>query len=404
MSVRKQPIQTGLGDVYPDDYDLCLRNFHQTSFAEASDMLNNSFLPIAVIAVSLVFQQAAVAYNADEVPSPMQVSATVENATTDNTDPDETAPQNSQPVRQPEPQGPRPLSPLPEPLAKLLAKAVPLNPEKTILLDSKNKRVFLHTEVACEDCPLEMLCCTEQTKEHESILWLRGQAFIVHSALLAAGAKPGEPALFTPTFTHPWGQKINIFLNWVDKTGKLQRAPAQSWMRRSVSRYYSAPLAAPPEGITIPHQELRYDPYNKEILWYGHMSDSQRDELLALCPEETYQAAVRQFHKDSQTKPMTAEFVFAGSYHYVVDGTDKKVYAAEAGYLLCVANFADALIDVTEASSASDGGQSYEAWPGKVPPRDTPVIIELVPSDKMIPKPQPTPPEETVPPQNASDR
>ncbi len=300
-------------------------------------------------------------------------------------------------VSQPEPEGPPPLKPLPEQLSNLLKSAVSLNPENTVLLDAKNKRVLMHTQVACEDCPLEMLCCTEQTKEHESILWLRGRAFIVHSALLAAGAKPGEPALFTPTFTQPWGQKIGIFLNWVDKDGKLQRAPAQSWMRRSVSRYYSAPLEKPPEGITIPHQELRYDPYNKEILWYGQMTNTQRDELLALCPEQKYQAAIRQFHKDSQTKPMEAEFVFAGSYHYVIDGTDRKVYAAEAGYLMCVANFAGALIDVTEVSSASDGGQSYEAWPGKVPPRDTPVIVELIPSAEMVPKPKPVTPTAVQP-------
>ncbi len=286
----------------------------------------------------------------------------------------------------PVPEGPPPLAPLPEALAAILKSAVPLNPEKTVLLDTANKRVLLHTQVACEDCPLEMFCCIEQTKEHESVLWMRGRAFVVHSALLALNAKPGEPALFTPVLTQPWGQKIDVFVNWVDKDGKLQRATAQSWVRHTVSRYYSAPLAKPPEGIKIPYLELRYDPYNKEVLWYGEMTAEQRDELLGLCPEKNYQAAIQKFFKESQTRPMKAEFVFAGSYHYVLDGTDEKVYAAEGGYLLCVANFAGSLIDVTEVSSASDGGQSYEAWPGKVPPQDTPVIVELVPTSEIYPK------------------
>ena len=57
----------------------------------------------------------------------------------------------------------------------------------------------------------------------------------------------------------------------------------------------------------------------------------------------------------------------------------KRFYAADDGYLICVANFAASLLDVKEASSASDGGQSYEGWPGRVPPRGTPVILELIP-------------------------
>lgn len=299
-----------------------------------------------------------------------------------------------------------PLKPLPAPLNKLLSSGVPLNPEQTVRLDAKNKRVLLHTQIACEDCPLEMFCCTERTKEHESILWLRSRAFVVHSALLALNAKAGEPALFTPVFTQPWGQKIHIFVNWIDKNGKLQRAPAQSWMRHSVSRYYSSPLDKSPEGVTIPHLELRYDPYNKEILWYGPMSDAQRDELLSLCKEPTYQAAIKKFHQDSKTKPMKADFVFAGSYHYVIEDTGEKVYAAEGGYLICVANFAGSLIDITEISSASDGGQSYEAWPEKVPPRDTPVVVELIPSSQMFEKPplpkQPERPESQPEPQSPS--
>ena len=79
---------------------------------------------------------------------------------------------------------------------------------------------------------------------------------------------------------------------------------------------------------------------------------------------------------------MSAEFVFPGSYEFTPEGGDKKFYAAEGGQLICVANFASSVIDVKEASSADDGVQSYEADPESVPPRGTPVIVELIPVKK----------------------
>ncbi|MCP4173645.1 MAG: hypothetical protein GY758_23060 [Fuerstiella sp.] len=272
-----------------------------------------------------------------------------------------------------------PLKPLPHQLRKILQGTTALNPPGTVFLDAKRKRVLLHTQVACEDCLLEMLCCTEGTKEHESVLWLRSKAFVVHAALLALGERPGKPAMFSPEFSPPSGPRIDIFVNWVDRDRKLQRADVRSWLRHSVFHYFSQKHPEPPPGVKLPLMELRYDPYNKELLWYGPMSTKQRDHLLTLWDDKPYQQAVRTFYKDSQSRPMTADFVFGGSYQYVNEATGQKQYAAEGGYLICVANFAASLIDVREASSASDGGQSYEAWPGKIPSRDTPVIVELIP-------------------------
>lgn len=284
-------------------------------------------------------------------------------------------------------EAPTPLNPLSAPLTAMLNAGTPLNPEKTIVLDKSRQRLLLRTQVACSDCLLEMLCCKEQTKEHESLLWFRGRVSDIHAGLLALGAKPGTPAAFSPEFKAPTGQKINIFVNWTNEQGKLQRVDARTWMRTSVSHYFSEPLPQSPPGVELPLMELRYDPYNKEILWYGQMSEKQRDKLLTLWDDATYQSAVKKFYKESQPMPMQANFVFAGSYHFQrVDG-GPKVYAAEEGYLVCVANFAASLIDVQEASSASDGGQSFEGWPGRVPPRNTPVILEIAPVATPATKP-----------------
>lgn len=274
----------------------------------------------------------------------------------------------------------RPLTPLPPALDTLLKSGTSLNPQNTVILDKEKNRLLLRTEVVCPDCLLEMFCCLEQTKEHESILALRSKAWVVHAGLLALGAEPGRPVIFVPEFKPPTGQKIDIFVNWVDEAGRLQRCDARKWMRHSVSRYYSEKLPVAPPGVKLPLMELRYDPYNKEILWFGQMTPEQRDQLLKLWDDKQYQAAIRSFFTESQSRPMTAEFVFAGSYQYTPEGSTDRIYAAEGGEVICVANFASSLIEVREASSAADGGQSYEAAPAQIPPRGTPVIMELVPA------------------------
>ena len=282
-----------------------------------------------------------------------------------------------------------PLAPLSPELEQLLNKGTSLNPEKTVFLDTNKRRVLLRTQVACDSCMLEMLCCLEGTKEHESILWVRSNAWVLHTALLALKAKPGRPAVFSPEFQAPDGQLINIFANWVDESGKAQRCDIRSWMRHSVHRYFSAPLATPPAGVELPFLELRYDPFNKELLWFGPMSIEQREKLLKLSDKAEYQQAIGHFFDESQSRPMKADFVFAGSFHFRPDDdADQEIYAAESGFLICVANFSQAVIDVREASSASSGAQAYEAWPEKVPPLKTPVVLELVPAKKTEANPK----------------
>lgn len=272
------------------------------------------------------------------------------------------------------------LTPLPPPLAKLTETATPLNPAGTVLVDLAGRRVILRTEVACRNCILEMLCVPEGMKEHETILRLRAaRAYVVHTGLLALGLDTGRAAQFSPEFVAPSGVEIRIYASWLDADGQLQRRDVREWIRHNVHRYYSAPLAAPPPGLELPYRELRYDPFNHELLWYGPMSPEMRDDLLSKWDDAAYQKLIRQFFQDGQSRPMEASFVFVGSRFYRDPDTGEQFYQAEGGYLICVANFADALLDIREASSASEGAQAYEAWTERIPPEGTPVLLELVP-------------------------
>ena len=275
--------------------------------------------------------------------------------------------------------GPKPLEALPEKLNSELEGATPLNSDGTVLIDVKARRVVLRTEVACRDCILEMFLVPEGNREHETVLRIRSKAYVIHTALLALGLEPGKPAAFSPDFVAPSGPEIALQLVWLDDKGKIQRADVGDWIRHNVHRYYSAPLSGPPPELQLPYKNLRWDKFNNEILWYGPMTEEERTDLLSKWKKEEYQKAIETFFEEGKSRPMKASFVFAGSSLYKDEETGEEFYQAEGGHVICTSNFPDALLDVREESSASDGGQTYEAWTENIPPVGTTVLLVMTP-------------------------
>jgi hypothetical protein len=259
----------------------------------------------------------------------------------------------------------------------------PLNPAGTVLLDVRNRRVFAKTKVCFTDGVLEMLLCLSQTKEHESILVFDGKAQTIHAGLLALGLKEGKPSSYEldrDVYIPASGTKLDIFLHWMDRDGKLHREPAQSWCRNSRFRYYEEPFETLPADLRLdPDGKLRYDDMNKVLFWYGPMSEAQRDAALKLSTDEKFQKAIRRFHEETQPKQLAADFIFVGS-GFVNDPEYGEQYLAEGGYVICVANFAAAMIDLSIESSASGNENlTYEAWTERIPPRGSEVLVEIVP-------------------------
>ncbi|QDT37917.1 YdjY domain-containing protein [Stratiformator vulcanicus] len=257
----------------------------------------------------------------------------------------------------------------------------PLNPQKTVWLDREGGKLLLKSEVVLTRGSLEMLLCKKGTKEHESILAVDSDAAVIHGGLIVLGATPGSPVQFQPDFKPPQGQQIEIYLNWKDKAGKSHRSAARRWVRTSTERYFAVELKALPPGIQLTRKDkLRFDERNEELTWYGPMSDEQFEQELARSANEVYQKAVRELRAASQTKPLDADFVFAGSGIYVDPNTKQRFYEAEGGDVICVANFPSAMIDIS-ARSSSTGTENlvYEAWTERVPPEGTKVTVELVP-------------------------
>lgn len=106
-----------------------------------------------------------------------------------------------------------------------------LSPQYDVWLDPRQKQVVMRGEVCLRAGALELFACLKHTKEHESIVAVETEAYIVHAALLALGAEPGNPAEFFPEYRPARGTQIDVFVRWKDEQGKQHEVPAQQWIR-----------------------------------------------------------------------------------------------------------------------------------------------------------------------------
>ncbi len=88
----------------------------------------------------------------------------------------------------------------------------------------------------------------------------------------------------------------------------------------------------------------------------------------------------RRWIRDSKTKKSLAQsWVFAGSELYEDPASGKKIYAAEEGDLITVANFGSAILDLPFASSADNADRMFMAETDVIPPVGTEVLLFLKP-------------------------
>lgn len=111
------------------------------------------------------------------------------------------------------------------------AKLRRLDPEHEVWLDAENRQVVLGGAIVLREGPLELFACLKGTKEHEAVVAVRSKAYVVHAALLAAGAVPGHPAVFTPEYQPARGTTVEVFVEWKDAEGATHRVKAQDMVR-----------------------------------------------------------------------------------------------------------------------------------------------------------------------------
>ena len=89
----------------------------------------------------------------------------------------------------------------------------------------------------------------------------------------------------------------------------------------------------------------------------------------------------REWIRDEQAKhAMTADFVFVGSQFIRAPGSERTFYVGDDGYLICVANFQAAVIDVSQRSTAANAEQRlFIPFTDQIPEKGTKVRLLLEP-------------------------
>jgi hypothetical protein len=110
---------------------------------------------------------------------------------------------------------------------------VKLSKTHPVWLDTKRKAVVIDGQVVLREGQLEMFACPKGTKEHESVVVLECVPQDVHAALLALGAKPGQPVKFDPKYVPASGDIVDIYVLWKDEKGEKHQVRAQEWVQHA---------------------------------------------------------------------------------------------------------------------------------------------------------------------------
>jgi len=197
---------------------------------------------------------------------------------------------------------------------------IQLHPQQRLWITPDRKDVVMIGRVVLREGFLELLACRTGTKEHESILAVRIEPYLIHMALLAANARQGKPMQMSPVFTPATGDKIDIMLRWKDEAGTQHESRAQDW------------------------------------IWD-----------MSISPEDA-------------KKPMTTHWVFSGSRMYQDDDGSNRYVADETGELFGLSNFVGSILDVPIRSSEDNTELMFGCLTERIPPQDTLVTIILTPA------------------------
>lgn len=127
-----------------------------------------------------------------------------------------------------------------------------------------------------------------------------------------------------------------------------------------------------------PGKPVKFDPYTP--------ASGQTIDVWVLWNDDKGQlkkAKAQEWIKHARTeKQMPFDWVFAGSGFWKDEMTGKEIYQAESGDLICVSNFATAMLDLPVPSSQVNDDLLFVAFTERIPPRGTKVRIVLHPREE----------------------
>lgn len=202
----------------------------------------------------------------------------------------------------------------------------------------KKGYVDVDARVCLTEGLLELIACTKDSKEHESMIAIEAKAAHVHAALLLVGAVPGNPAMRKEVETEngprwvdipPRGQDIDVFLVINNKEGKPEEFP--------ISKFLIKGLDESGDGVPVEHD------------------------------------------KDEDRKFPTNTFLFVGSHVYK-DGESDPIYLAdESGNVISLSTFGDELLALPGVHEHANDALAWAVDSTHLPPLNSKVILRLKP-------------------------
>lgn len=198
--------------------------------------------------------------------------------------------------------------------------------------------VDVDARVCLDDGLLELIACTKDTKEHESIIEIQAKPSHVHTALLLLGARNGSPAMQQAIdkemtrFRHimPSGSPVDVHLVWKEESGQMKERPINEFILKS-------------KGEVIPGEQ-------------------QEDTKPEMFPTHT--------------------FLFAGSMLVPQENGPKVYVCDQSGNVISISTFGDELLCLPGIHEAANEALAWQANGDALPAVDTKVILRLRPHKK----------------------
>lgn len=207
-----------------------------------------------------------------------------------------------------------------------------------IKINAKEKYVDVDGAICLDSGALEVVACTKDTKEHESIIQLGAKPVHIHMALLLIGAAPGTPS--------------------------IQKQVGEGEEKRWV--FY--PASGQPVEVSLIHSVDS----GKELV-------TPIAEFIQKIVEEDIPTQSQDSNERKMEKFPTSIFLFMGS-HLVENGEGPRRYIAEeSGNVITISAFGDEMLGVCEQYSSSNGMLLWEVNSEKVPAVGTKVRLRLKP-------------------------
>jgi hypothetical protein len=176
-----------------------------------------------------------------------------------------------------------------------------------LVINFQQRCVDIEGSICLDEGMLELIACTKETKEHESIVAITAKPMHIHTALLLLGANNGNPAMRKPIDEQrtrwinipPRDDPVDVYLVFENRDGEMVEHPISEFVTRSEGR---------------------------------------PDELFGADEDGAGDADVDEDNKFPHT------FLFAGS-HLLSDGPGPRKYLADhTGNVISIATFGDELL------------------------------------------------------------